>query len=360
MKKLFVGMLAAAMLLGLCACGGQGAQEAEENTEAAVTEEAGEEASAEDTQEAAEAGETAEATEGMYTPEELEGALIYIITDSQQNSYFVAEATNAAAAAEELGFTAKITSYEGDINKEAELCDAAIAEGAVAIIWDVADSDASIASVQKAKDAGIPTFCTSRELNTTGVAVSQLVADNAGGTMGVAEVFVEAMGEEGKYAELYGAEGDNNSAVRSEAYHAVIDQYPDMECVAVEVSNFSMTEAYSDTESILQTYPDIKGIITANDTEALGAYQACVDAGRDDIIVVGVDGSDEVAESIANGGILATALQPCVVETQMAVQQAYDYLTTGTTGLEEKQIIDSPVITIENCHNLSGYYLSEE
>lgn len=297
--------------------------------------------------------------EGKYTPEELKGKLIYIITDTQQNSYFVAEAQGAKAAAEAMGFTAKIASYESDITREAELCDAAIAEGAVAIVWDVADSDASIASVQKAKDAGIVTVCTSRELNTTGVAIAQIVADNAGGSMGVAEKFVEAMGETGKYAELYGLEGDNNSKVRSESYHAIIDQYPDMECVAVEVSNFSLTESYSDTESLLQTYPDIKGIITANDTEALGAWQACVDAGREDIIVIGNDGSDEVAASIREGGILATALQPCVRETQMAVEQIYNYLTTGSTGFEEKQLCESPVIDASNVDKLSGFSYAE-
>lgn len=270
--------------------------------------------------------------EGKYTPEELKGKLIYIITDTQQNSYFVAEAQGAKAAAEAMGFTAKITSYESDITREAELCDAAIAEGAVAIVWDVADSDASIASVQKAKDAGIVTVCTSRELNTTGVAIAQIVADNAGGSMGVAEKFVEAMGETGK---------------------------SDMECVAVEVSNFSLTESYSDTESLLQTYPDIKGIITANDTEALGAWQACVDAGRSDIVVIGNDGSDEVAASIREGGILATALQPCVRETQMAVEQIYNYLTTGSTGFEEKQLCESPVIDASNVDKLSGFSLAE-
>lgn len=351
MKKLAAILLVAAMTLGVCACSKGAASEAPADTQTPAGDT--------ETPAAEDEAEAPEETVGMYTPEELEGKLIYIITDTLQNSYFVAEANGAKAAAEEMGFTAKITSYEGDINKEAELCDAAISENAVAIIWDVADSDASIASVQKAKDAGIPTFCTSRELNTTGVAVSQLVADNAGGSMAVAEAFVEAMGESGKYAELYGMEGDNNSSVRSEGYHSVIDQYPDMECVAVEVSNFDMTESYNDTESLLQTYPDIKGIITANDTEALGAYQACVDAGRDDIIVIGNDGSDEVAASIKEGGILATALQPCVLETKQAVQQIYDYLTTGTTGMPEKQILDSPAITADNVDKLSGFFLSE-
>lgn len=297
--------------------------------------------------------------EGRYTADELAGKLVYVITDTQQNSYFVAEANGAKAAAEAKGFTAKIASYEGDINREAELCDAAIAEGTVAIVWDVADSDASITSVQKAVDAGIAVVCTSRELNTTGVAIAQIVADNAGGSMAVAELFVEAMGEEGKYVELYGLDGDNNSHVRSTSYHAIIDQYTDMECVAVEVSNFSLTESYNDTENLLQTYPDIKGIITANDTEALGAWQACVDAGRTDIVVIGNDGSDEVAASIREGGILATALQPCVLETQMAVQQIYDYLTTGTTGKEEKQLCESPAISKDNVDKLNGFYLSE-
>ncbi len=46
-----------------------------------------------------------------------------------------------------------------------ELFETAISEGASAIVCDNAGADASIEAVQKAYDAGIPTFIVDREIN---------------------------------------------------------------------------------------------------------------------------------------------------------------------------------------------------
>jgi erythritol transport system substrate-binding protein len=43
----------------------------------------------------------------------------------------------------------------------------------------------------------------------------------------------------------------------------------------------------------------------------------------------------------------------------MAVQQADQYLKTGSTGLEEKQTVDCILITAENVEGLSKFVLVE-
>ena len=50
-------------------------------------------------------------------------------------------------------------------------------------------------AVQKAKDAGIPTFLVDREITQEGVAVAQIVSNNYQGATQAAEYFVELMGE---------------------------------------------------------------------------------------------------------------------------------------------------------------------
>ena len=87
------------------------------------------------------------------------------------------------------------------------------------------------------------------------------------------------MGEEGKYAELLGKESDTNAGVRSSAFHEVIDQYEDLEMVAQQTANWEQTEAYEKVETILQSNPDIKGIVCGNDTMAVGAAAAIKAAG---------------------------------------------------------------------------------
>ena len=98
------------------------------------------------------------------------------------------------------------------------------------------------------------------------------------------------MGEEGTYIELTGRDTDTNAAVRSQGYHDVLDEIPEMEMVAQQTANWSQDEGFTVTEALLQQYPDAKGIIAGNDTMALGAQAAVMAAGIDDIIVVGFDG----------------------------------------------------------------------
>lgn len=229
---------------------------------------------------------------------------------------------------------------------------------AAAIICDNAGADASIEAIQKAYDAGIPTFLVDREINQSGLAVAQLVADNAQGAAAIAEAWVEAMDYKGKYAELLGLESDTNCQVRSENFHSVIDEYPDMEMVAQQSANWDQTQGYEKAEAILQSNPEITGIICGNDTMACGAVQACIDAGRTDVKIIGVDGSDDAANYIKSGNMVGTALQQIALITEMAVEQADAYLK-GTAPAEEKQLVPCVAITADNVDKLSAFVYTE-
>ncbi|WP_069999826.1 D-ribose ABC transporter substrate-binding protein [Cellulosilyticum sp. I15G10I2] len=283
--------------------------------------------------------------------------LMVIITPSHDNPFFKTEADAAAEKAKELGYEVLVVSHDDDPTKQSQLFDTAIAQKAAAIICDNAGADATVAAVKKAKDAGIPTFLIDREINETGVAISQIVANNYQGAKLVAEKFVEAMGEKGKYAELLGKESDTNAGVRSSGFHEVIDQYPDLVMVTQQTANWSQTEAFEKMETILQSNPDIKGVICGNDTMAMGAAAAIKSAGLKDVIIAGFDGSDDVRDEIIAGNITATGLQQAFLIAQMAVEQADKYLKTGSTGLDEKQLVDCVLIDSSNAANLSNFKL---
>ena len=283
---------------------------------------------------------------------------IAIITPSHDNPFFKAEADGAAAKAVELGFEVMVLVHDDDANKQNELFDSAIAAGVKAIILDNAGADASVAAVQKAKDAGIPSFLIDREITATGVAVSQIVSNNYQGAQLGAEEFVKLMGEAGEYAELVGKESDTNAGIRSKGYGDVISQYPDLKSVARQTANWSQTEAYTVMESMLQANPGIKGVISGNDTMAMGAHAALEAAGRTDVIVVGFDGSNDVRDSILKGGIKATVLQPAYAQAQMAVEQADKFIATGATGMEEKQLMDCVLINADNAAKLETFALT--
>ena len=287
------------------------------------------------------------------------GGLIAIITPAQSNPFFKAEADAAKAEAEKLGYETSVASHDDDPNKQSELIDAAISQKAVAIVLDNAGADASVGPIQKAKDAGIPVFLIDREINESGVANAQIVANNAQGAAAVAEEFVAAL-PKGKYIELTGKESDTNAGVRSEAYASVISQYPDLVQVAQETANWDQDEAFSKIETLLQRDSDIQGIIAGNDTMALGAVAAVEAAGlTGKVTIAGFDGSPDAVEAIKAGTLLATGLQPAVLISQLAVQQADSFIRTGETGADEKQSIDCVVINKDNADKYTLFGLED-
>jgi erythritol transport system substrate-binding protein len=281
--------------------------------------------------------------------------LVVIITPSPDNVFFKAEQDAADAQAKKLGYQTLVLSHDDDPTKQSQEIDTAISRKAAAIILDNAGADSSVAAIQRAKDAKIPTFLIDREINKTGVAVAQIVSNNAQGAGLGGQEFAKLMDGKGQYAELTGKPTDTNAGVRSQGYHGVLDQYPDLKMVAQQTANWDQAEALQKTQTILQAHPDIKGIIAGNDTMALGAYAAVQASKSKDIIVVGFDGSPDVVSSILKNGIKATVLQPASKIAEMAVDQADQYIKTGKAGQSEKQSIDCVLVNADNAKSVSNF-----
>jgi erythritol transport system substrate-binding protein len=287
------------------------------------------------------------------------GGLIAVIIPELDNPFFAAEGDGAVAEAESLGYTTTLQSHAGDAQKESDLVDAAIEAGAVAIILDNAGADDSIGAVKRANDAGIGVFLIDREINATGIAKAQIVANNAQGATAVAEEWVKALPNGGKYIELTGKETDTNAGVRSAGYASVISQHPNLVEAAKQTANWSQDEAFTVMETLLQANPDVVGVIAGNDTMALGAVAAIDAAGlTGKIVVAGFDGSPDAVAAIKADKMLVTGLQPVLLSAQLAVQQADQWLKTGETGQPEKQSIDCVNITKANADKYTNWGMS--
>ena len=107
-------------------------------------------------------------------------------------------------------------------------------------------------------------------------------------------------------------------------------------------------------ETILQSYPKLKGVISGNDNMAVGAAAAIKAAGKT-LKIIGVDGSNDARDEILAGNMTATAMQPAAQIAEMAVRQADKYLKTGSTGASEKQLIDCVIITKDNAKKLENF-----
>jgi erythritol transport system substrate-binding protein len=248
-----------------------------------------------------------------------------------------------------------VDAHEDDAFRQDNLVDAAIASNAAAIILDNAGADATVSAVRRATRAGIAVFLIDREIDATGIAKAQIISDNDQGARLVAAEFARAMNGKGEYAELLGKESDTNAQIRTRGFHAVLDQYPDLKLVSAQSANWSQAEAFQKTETMLQAHGNIAGIVAGNDTMALGAAAALKSAGKSNVQITGFDGSPDAIDAIERGELRATALQPAVLISRMAVDEADRFLKTGSTGQPEVQVIPCELVAKINAENFRNF-----
>lgn len=251
---------------------------------------------------------------------------VAVIISTLNNPWFVELAQTAAEEAESLGYEAKIFDSQNNTALETDHFENVIASGYGAILFNPTDADGSITNVLKAKSAGVPVFCMDREINDAEAATSQILSDSYSGCVSLGKYFVQQMNKSGKYVELLGLVGDNNTWSRSRGFHSVVDNYPGLKMVAQQSADFDRNKAMEVMESVLQAHPDIDGAFCGNDAMAIGAYQALLAAGiADKVKVFGFDGADEVVTMISEGKIVATGMQFPKVMAKTAAKFADEY-----------------------------------
>jgi ribose transport system substrate-binding protein len=280
---------------------------------------------------------------------------IAVVISTLNNPWFVVLGNTAKERAEQLGYEATIFDSQNDTAKESDHFDNIIAGGYAAILFNPTDADGSIANVRKAKDAEIPTFCIDREINSNEVATTQILSDNYTGCVEMGQYFVKKMNGKGKYVELLGILGDNNTWNRSKGFHSVVDNYPELKMVSQQTAEFDRTKALEVLESILQANPDIDAVFCGNDAMAMGAYQALVAADKaDKVMVFGFDGAKDVIDSINDGKIVATGMQFPKKMARMGAEQADEYIR-GKRDFPQKVPVAVELVTQENIAKYTAY-----
>ena len=271
-----------------------------------------------------------------------------VVISTLNNPWFVVLGESAASKARELGYDAVIYDSQNNSAREAEHFDNIIAMGYDAILFNPTDADGSVGNVLRAREAGIPTFCMDREINSRDAAVTQLLSDNFTGCVKLGQHFVREMNQRGTYVEILGLVGDNNTWNRSRGFHSVVDEFPGLRMVAQQSADFDRNTAMEVMESMLQAHPDIDAVFAGNDAMALGAYQAVLAAGKaDEIKVFGFDGSDDALRSIAAGRLTATVMQFPVMMAEMSAVIADEYLD-GRTDFDSRTPVEVVLVTRDN------------
>ena len=324
MKKFFALLLALVMSLSLVACGGSDDAATDDTaTDDTTTEENG--------------GDAATTSDVNIS--------VVLKTLSSEYWGYVEAGCNAAAEALGVNVTVVGPGAESEIEQQVSMIEQQIGAGCDAII--VAPNDAGAAQGALASAIGnIPVLSVDTDVGiegqTTFVGTSNVDAAKEGGLWAA-----EQAGEGANAVIIYGQEGDNTSNMRREGYEAACEEAGIT--VLDALSGQNTTDGATKTmEDLLNAYPDqIDIVLCHNDDTAIGAMNACKNAGVSDVIIVGFDGNASAVDLILAGDLIkATVAQQPYEMGYQAVEAAVKAINGETV----EEVINAPVtvVTAEN------------
>ena len=319
MKKFFALALSLVMALSLVACGQK------------------EEAPAE-----------GEETPAEETPAETSDIEVAVVLKTLASEYWGYVKAGCDAAAADLGIKVTVVGpgAESDIEGQVAMIEQQIGAGCDAIVCAPNDAGAAAGALQAALDAGIPVLSVDTNVGIEGQ-TSFVGTSNVDAAYEGAKWAIKQVGSDAKAVIIYGQEGDNTSNMRREGYEKACTE------AGVEVlsalSGQNTTDGATKTmEDLLNAYPDqIKMVFCHNDDTAIGAMNACKNAGVTDMTIVGFDGNASAVDLILAGELVKATVAQQPYEMGYQVVEAAVKAINGETVDE---VINAPVevVTAEN------------
>jgi ribose transport system substrate-binding protein len=183
------------------------------------------------------------------------------------------------------------------------------------------DPAAMVPAVDKLNAAGIPVTNVNERL-AGGRVVAYVGTDDYQLALTTARYLMDAMGKKGNVVILEGPENLPTSIARVKAYNDALKEYPNVKLLASKSANYARTPAIEAMKSFVRLYPQIDGVLAANDPMAIGAVES-LKAAKRKALVVGINASREVIELIKSGDLLGSGdyngfVQGCLA-TEIAI-----------------------------------------
>lgn len=199
------------------------------------------------------------------------------------------------------------------------------------IVLAPADSKASVPSVERVNEAGIPIALANTILFGGGEYVTFSAIENYEVMTLVGQYVIDKLGGKGKVIVLEGAPGAQTAIDRSRAVVDLLAKYPDIELLASQTAEFQRAMGMQVMENLLQVHPVIDAVIATNDEMALGAIEALDAAGRlGKTMVSGFDANKDALKAILDGRMLVSADQNVGLQAADAMQALLDHLNGKT------------------------------
>jgi ribose transport system substrate-binding protein len=170
------------------------------------------------------------------------------------------------------------TNGDGDPNKQIAAMEDLIQRGVDIIVIQPLGQAALSAPVDRAIEAGIPVVTCLDSVETDSF-VSRVDVDLYRIAFEVTRAMAEDMGGQGKAVIFSGIPGVDAAEIWKTAATDALSQFPDIEIVATEFSDWSVAKAKSLMTQVLAREGDIDGFFAGGAENAIGAIQAISEAG---------------------------------------------------------------------------------
>ena len=185
-----------------------------------------------------------------------------------------------------------------------------------------------------------------------GSMIANVTTDNIAVGRRGGQFIVDTIGT-GQVAIIEGTGGNVTSQRRAAGAREIFEATDGVELVASQPADWDRVRALDVATNLIQANPDLRAFYAANDTMALGIFQAVQNAGlTDQIIVVGTDAVPGAVESVANGEMAATVGQDPVGIGIRCIELLIQAIADGWTADPAAEIpilyVDSFLVTIEN------------
>jgi len=280
--------------------------------------------------------------------------IVAVFTKNQTNPFFNNVRVGAENAAKQLG--AKIIQYvptkPDSIPEQMSQVEDVIVKKPDAIVFTPVDYKALIPGVEKMNAAGIPVINVTDHM-AGGTIVSFVGIDDYKVGRATAEALMKALGGKGNVVIIEGVKGSLSNQDRTRGLTDVTKSYPNVKLLATQAGNFQRLNALQVMENLMQSFPQIDGVMAANDAMAIGAIEA-LDAANRKAIVVGINGTKEAVDAVKAGKLLASGqadpfMQGCLA-TMMAIRHlrhqpivAEMFLPPSVIDASNYKLFDMPV-----------------
>lgn len=285
------------------------------------------------------------------TADGLEGKNISIMTPYLSSVTTNQMVENLQAGLEKEGAEVTVIDTANDFSKLASRIEDVVTAQTDGIILVSADPSQLENQLQEAFDANIPVFgCDSGFIE--GMQVNATSDNYQMGQLITDYLFNDLMGGEGNVIAL--THRPHPGVVkRCEAFDDAIATNDKISLITEQhiPAEQPINDAQDTVENLLLSNSE-KGSITAIwcgwDEPAIGATQACMEAGRDEILVVGVDGNEQAVDLIKQGTNLKATVKQNFDGMADIVLEQMKLLYTGKEIEKGDMYADATLITQEN------------